>query len=81
MNYELLMSLTLFVKVLQVAEAVSLEQERNSISTAGGLYFQLVSFACLLPRTLCCSALWKLYCLRSALQAQEAFSRLPKVLW
>lgn len=34
------MSLTFFVQVLQVAEAVSLEQERNSMSTAGGLYYQ-----------------------------------------
>ena len=40
------MSLNFFVEVLQVAEAVSLEQERNSMSTAGGLYYQLVSFAC-----------------------------------
>lgn len=31
------MSLICFGQVLQVAEAVSLEQERNSMSTAGGL--------------------------------------------
>ena len=35
------MSLTYFVQVLQVAEAVSLEQERNSMSTAGGLYIRI----------------------------------------